>query len=91
MLKINQNECTTSSLLGNQLEGVLPARELDVTGERSGTMELESNKEAERALMDLEKKLSPELSVECSVNELITTARSDQLLARMFPGWQSWL
>ncbi|KAI8822887.1 uncharacterized protein EV422DRAFT_522547 [Fimicolochytrium jonesii] len=49
------------------------------------------NKEAERALFVLRKKLSASVSVECQINELIQTAMDPKNLCRMFPGWQPWM
>ncbi|KAJ1551078.1 hypothetical protein HK096_003275, partial [Nowakowskiella sp. JEL0078] len=47
-----------------------------------------SNKEAERALLGIRKKLENNVSVKCQVNELIQIARDHKNLCRMFPGWQ---
>ncbi|KAJ3339422.1 hypothetical protein HDU93_008237 [Gonapodya sp. JEL0774] len=52
---------------------------------QSGT---ESNKEAERCLTVVKSKLANHVSVHCTVNELVQTATSRELLALMFPGWQ---
>ncbi|KAI8802562.1 hypothetical protein BJ742DRAFT_684019 [Cladochytrium replicatum] len=46
-----------------------------------------SNREAERALLGVRQKLQDTLSVECKVNELVTTAMDERNLSRMFPGW----
>ncbi|KAJ3289201.1 hypothetical protein HK104_007669 [Borealophlyctis nickersoniae] len=48
------------------------------------------NKEAERALLDVRKKLSSPLSVEYQVNELIQSAMDPRNLCKLFPGWQPW-
>lgn len=45
------------------------------------------NKEAERALLGVQKKLSSALSVEYQVNELIQSAVDPRNLSKMFPGW----
>lgn len=45
------------------------------------------NKEAERALFVVKKKLSPTVSVECQINELIQSAVDARNLSRLFPGW----
>ncbi|OLY81988.1 Serine-protein kinase ATM [Smittium mucronatum] len=51
----------------------------------------ESNREAERAIYSVSKRLSSELSVDCVVNELIQDATDPNNLSRMFSGWQPWL
>ncbi|KAL7754420.1 Serine/threonine-protein kinase tel1 [Sorochytrium milnesiophthora] len=51
----------------------------------------EGNKEAQRALVGVSKKLTQNVSVECQVNELIQTATNAEMLCCMFPGWQPWL
>ncbi|KAI9091728.1 hypothetical protein DFS34DRAFT_584387 [Phlyctochytrium arcticum] len=48
------------------------------------------NKEAERALFVVKKKLSTDVSVECRINALISSAIDANNLSRMFPGWQPW-
>jgi len=50
----------------------------------------EGNKDAQRALLLVQKKLSQTMSIECQVNELIQSATSSENLSRMFPGWQPW-
>ncbi|TPX67003.1 hypothetical protein SpCBS45565_g04110 [Spizellomyces sp. 'palustris'] len=45
------------------------------------------NKEAERALFVVRKKLSSGVSVECQINELIQTAVDPGNLSRMYHGW----
>ncbi|KAJ3088640.1 hypothetical protein HK102_008284 [Quaeritorhiza haematococci] len=47
----------------------------------------EANKEAERAMLNVRKKLLGTMSVQCQVSELIQTAMDEKNLARMFPGW----
>lgn len=52
---------------------------------------LEGNAEADIALFGVSKKLSSPLSVECQVQELITTAIDPKLLCALFHGWQPFL
>lgn len=52
--------------------------------------DLMGNKEAARALLMVQKKLSAELSVEFKVNELLQQAMDPKNLALLFPGWQAW-
>ncbi|OMJ08962.1 Serine-protein kinase ATM [Smittium culicis] len=49
------------------------------------------NREAERAILSVTKRLGSELSAECVVNELIQNAIDPKNLSRMFSGWQPWL
>ena len=49
------------------------------------------NKDASRALIMVQKKLSSELSVEFKVNELLQQAMDPRNLSVIFPGWQPWL
>ncbi|KAI9361591.1 hypothetical protein DFJ73DRAFT_655641 [Zopfochytrium polystomum] len=49
------------------------------------------NQDAERALIGVRRKLAASLSVECQVSELVQVASDPANLARMYPGWQSWL
>ncbi|PVU89723.1 hypothetical protein BB561_005189 [Smittium simulii] len=51
----------------------------------------EGNKEAERAILAVVKRLETNISSECQVNELIQDATDIWKLARMFSGWQAWL
>jgi phosphatidylinositol kinase/protein kinase (PI-3 family) len=53
--------------------------------------ETEGNVEADIALFGINKKLSCTLSVECQVQELITTAIDPKNLCTLFHGWQSWI
>ncbi|KAJ3371019.1 hypothetical protein GGF31_003749 [Allomyces arbusculus] len=50
-----------------------------------------SNKEAERALLGVRRKLDDRVSVECMVNDLIQTATNPENLASLFSGWQAYL
>ncbi|KAJ1651549.1 Serine/threonine-protein kinase tel1 [Dispira simplex] len=63
----------------------------EVTGAKLGTEEHQGNPEAERAILNVKRRLVQDLSVECQVNELVQTATDPQYLARMFPGWQPWM
>ncbi|KAJ3031446.1 hypothetical protein HDV00_008352 [Rhizophlyctis rosea] len=61
-------------------------------GTQGGTQQTQrgkglGNKEAERALLGVQKKLSNGLSVEYQVNELIQSAVDERNLCEMFPGW----
>jgi ataxia telangiectasia mutated family protein len=51
----------------------------------------DASEEAERALFQVRKKLNPEMSVECQVSQLISTAMNPENLCRMYPGWAPWL
>ncbi|KAI8868388.1 hypothetical protein GQ42DRAFT_148457 [Ramicandelaber brevisporus] len=51
----------------------------------------ESNREAERALVNIQRKLAADLSVQSQVNDLIVMASSPSILARMYHGWQPYL
>ncbi|KNC99195.1 uncharacterized protein SPPG_05451 [Spizellomyces punctatus DAOM BR117] len=64
----------------------IPGRDGTVIGDDRG-----QNKEAERALFVVRKKLSSGVSVECQINELIQTAVDPGNLSRMYHGWQPWM
>jgi ataxia telangiectasia mutated family protein len=53
--------------------------------------DLKSNREAERALLGVRRKLDAHVNVACQVNDLIQEATNIYNLASMFPGWQPWL
>ncbi|KAJ1969833.1 Serine/threonine-protein kinase tel1 [Dispira parvispora] len=63
----------------------------EVAGVKLETEEHQGNPEAERAILNVKRRLVKDLSVECQVNELVQTATDPQYLARMFPGWQPWM
>ena len=52
---------------------------------------INDNKDAHRALLGIEDRLSRTISIESQINELIQTARNDENLALMYQGWQPWL
>ncbi|KAJ3158980.1 hypothetical protein HDU86_002149 [Geranomyces michiganensis] len=49
------------------------------------------NKDAERALFAVRKRLSGAVSAECQISELIQAATDPAKLSRMYEGWQAWL
>ena len=87
----------TAAAVGAAADGVAVGRE---GGAQSGTglgqLGASSKSQAERALMRVQNKLRGEeqrvtLSVSGQVNFLIQQARDPERLAKLFPGWRSWV
>ncbi|KAI8907871.1 hypothetical protein EDD86DRAFT_254912 [Gorgonomyces haynaldii] len=58
---------------------------------RKNSLDNQPSQGAERALLNVQRKLNSPMSTECQISEWINEATDDHLLSRMFYGWGAWL